>query len=125
MTDSEKNQARDRCRKKYNYTCAVPGCTVKDENISIHHLVSLSCGGNWKQSNLCLLCNNHHDYVHAKSNGKGNNNCLEGQRFLDHLRGKVYKVMHRNRNGNGKGANRRSSKNSKYASGRKKNGTKK
>lgn len=64
--------------------------------------------------------------MHAKNNSKrSNNNCLEGQRFLDHLRGKVYKAMHRNRNGNGKGANRRSSKNFQYASGRKKNGTKK
>lgn len=71
-------QIIERLKEKYNNCCQVEGCnfTFKKQNgeyySEAHHLELLSQGGSQEESNVVILCANHHRMLHYAKIGLGN-----------------------------------------------------
>ena len=58
------NRAQRRALRGLDSTCAVPGCAVRFDHTSIHHVVWWRHGGFTDLDNLLPLCWKHHQLVH-------------------------------------------------------------
>ena len=58
------NRAQRRALRALYATCAVPGCAIRYDNCTIHHIFWWRHGGSTDLHNLLPLCGRHHHNVH-------------------------------------------------------------
>ena len=63
--------------RKDGYICALCGEYAKD-NLHLHHIIPINCGGTHRYDNLAVLCSRCHAFVH---NGKYNGPLLKLRRM--------------------------------------------
>ncbi len=58
------NRAQRRALRGLYATCAIPGCTVRFDRCTVHHVIWWRHGGRTDLDNLLPLCTRHHHEVH-------------------------------------------------------------
>jgi hypothetical protein len=58
------NRAQRRALRALHRSCAIPGCDVRFDHCTIHHITWWRHGGRTDLANLLPICNRHHHLVH-------------------------------------------------------------
>ena len=60
------NRAQRRALRALHRSCAIPGCDVRYDHCTIHHITWWRHGGRTDLANLLPICNRHHHLVHDR-----------------------------------------------------------
>ncbi len=60
------NRAQRRALRALHHSCAIPGCDVRFDHCTIHHIIWWRRGGRTDFANLLPLCSRHHHLVHDR-----------------------------------------------------------
>ncbi len=60
------NRAQRRALRALHHSCAIPGCDVRFDHCTIHHITWWRHGGRTDLANLLPICSRHHHLVHDR-----------------------------------------------------------